>query len=292
MPASRSISQATARLWIPPLSLAGCVRGVMLRDTTGVHLDDEHRFNHYPATPLCSLSWWFSGEVEMIEPGARPSLASPRVAMPGRIAFAGPWTRPAVSWSAGPAHGMMLLLMPDAFQQLTGIEPGDWLNRLVDIADVLPADWLAMSRRVLAAADDTERLRLVEEFLIPLWQAARPRGALGLPHYTDWAQTLALRAATSRAGRSLRQVERRIREWTGQPLRELRGLGRAEQAFFEAMARLDLPRANWAELADETGFSDQSHLSRVTRRMTGFPPEELRRRIAQDEGFWVYRIWR
>lgn len=41
----------------------------------------------------------------------------------------------------------------------------------------------------------------------------------------------------------------------------------------------------------DTGYADQSHLSRETRRITGFPPGELRRRIIEDESFWVYRIW-
>jgi len=25
--------------------------------------------------------------------------------------------------------------------------------------------------------------------------------------------------------------------------------------------------------------------------VSGFAPQELRQRIAQDEGFWIYRIW-
>ena len=34
-----------------------------------------------------------------------------------------------------------------------------------------------------------------------------------------------------------------------------------------------------------------SGVGRETRRVTGFAPGELRRRIAEEEGFWVYRVW-
>lgn len=293
MPAAPStISNAVARLWLPRLALTGCVRGAMIRDTRGVALADDQRFNHYPATPLCSISWWFSGEVQMLAPGEPAAPGSTRSPVPGRIGFSGPHTRPTVSWSPGAAHGMMLLLLPDALHRLTGIEARPWLNRLEPAEDVLPPDWLAWCRQVAHAADDDQRLQLIEDFLAPRWHASRPRQALGTHRYHDWAQGLALRAATSPSGRSLRQVERRIRAWAGQPLRELRGLGRAERAFFDAMMRADDgQRPAWATLAADAGYADQSHLCRESRRITGCTPEELRRRIAQDEGFWPYRIW-
>lgn len=291
MSALPTLSSAIAQLRLPRLSLAGCVRGFMVRDRRGIALDAERRFNHYPATPLCSLSWWLDGDVEMLEPGHPPTLESPRRPMPARLAFSGPQTRPMVTWNTGPAHGLMLLLMPDAFRLLTGRDPGAWLDRTVDAADVLPPPWLELCAQVGSAPDDARRVALVEAFIDPLWRAVRPRQALAAQRCLDWAQGLALRAATSRAGRSLRQVERRILQWTGQPLRELRGLGRAERAFFDAMAAAEAPAADWAAIAADNDFSDQSHLSRTSRRITGFPPAALRRRIAHDEGFWPYRIW-
>ena len=48
-------------LWLPPLTLAGCVRGVMLRDTRGRRLDAVQRENYFPATPLVMLFWWAEG---------------------------------------------------------------------------------------------------------------------------------------------------------------------------------------------------------------------------------------
>lgn len=285
------LSDAISRLWLPSLALTGCMRGVMARDARAVVLGPEQRFNHYPATPMCTLNWWFGGPVDMLAPGSPASLDSPRSPVPSAVAFGGPFTRPSITWSSGAAHGMMLLLLPDAVHHLTGIEPGNWIDRMVDVGDVLPADWVAMCASVAAAPDDDRRVRLIEDFLDPRWQATRPKRVLALHRYTDWADGLALHAATSRTGRSLRQVERRIRLWAGQPLRELRGFGRAERAFFEAMESEDGQRPPWSGLATDAGYSDQSHLCRVSRRITGCTPAELLDRIAHDEGFWAYRIW-
>ncbi|WP_240933235.1 helix-turn-helix domain-containing protein [Diaphorobacter sp. HDW4B] len=227
----------------------------------------------------------------MLAYGAPAMLHSPKAAIPASIVFSGPFTRPTITWSPGPAHGMMLLLLPDAVHSLTGIEPGQWMNQMVAACEVLPTNWLEMCQRVADAASDEERLELIEKFLETEWFAVRSKQVLGLHRYADWSQGLALRAATSKAGRSLRQVERRIRRWAGQPLRELRGFGRAERAFFQAMEAEDEGRPHWSGVAADTGYSDQSHLCRESRRITGCSPAELWHRIAHDEGFWPYRIW-
>jgi AraC-like DNA-binding protein len=188
-------------------------------------------------------------------------------------------------------HGLMLILLPDAVQALTGLSPADWVNRFEPVEAVCGADWQALCQAVLAAADDDARVALIEAFLLPRWQTARPPAAApGLFRLQDWARGLALRAASSGAGRSLRQAERRIKGWAGLPMRELRGLGRAEQAFFRTLAQGDEP-VRWTDVAADTGYADQSHLCRETRRVTGFAPAELRHRIAEDESFWIYRIW-
>lgn len=279
-------SHAYSRLLLPHPSLAGCVRGLMCRSTLGLTLSAEQRFNHYPATPLCSLNWWLEGTAEWLAPGAPACSSSPRQALPVALSLSGPQTTPSITWNPGPAHGLMLMLMPDALQRLTGLAAEALMNRTVDAAGLLPPAWLSMAADVASAPNDEERMARIEAFLQPLW---RTQPLPALQRYADWAEGLALHAATSAPGRSLRQIERRIRSWAGQPLRELRGLGRAERAFLAGL-RAPQPPA-WAQLALEQGYADQSHLCRESRRITGFAPAELRRRIATDEGFWAYRVW-
>lgn len=286
-----SLSGARSTLWLPRAGLSALVRAVIARDTRGVALTEQQRYNHLPASPTCAISWYFTGEADVVSPGFPAQAASPRERVPYRVMFTGPFTQPIVTWNPGEMHAMVLMLMPDALLHLTGVDPGAYINRVVPVDEVLGADWVAMCGRVEQAADDDERVQLIDGFLNPLWQARRPESSLPARLYTDWSQNLAMRAATSGLGRSLRQVERRIKQWTGQPLRELRGLSRSERVFFDALMAQRTGAVNWSEVADKNGYSDQSHLCRQTLKITGFPPEELRRRIFEDESFWVYRLW-
>lgn len=53
-----------ARLLAPRLSLASCVRAYISRSTVGcAPLADRERFNRYPASPLCSITWVLQGDV-------------------------------------------------------------------------------------------------------------------------------------------------------------------------------------------------------------------------------------
>ena len=285
----------SGQLWLPRATLTACVRAVMVRSTVGHQLSDVQRLNHFPATPLCSLSWWFVGHSETVlcDPGdmdkGHYSLREP---LPGRWVLAGPQTRPQSSWCPGPVHGMMVMLMPDALHLLTGLSPADLTDRFVDARQVLPNDWRVLGDTVQQLPDDASRLAFLEEFLEPRWQACRPGPSPQVQRYADWALYLAQRAAVSAPGRSLRQLERRIKRWAGLPLRELRGFGRAEQAFFDAAAaEAARGNVNWAEVAAGAGFADQPHLCRVTRRITGFAPQALHQGILRDEAFWAYRLW-
>ena len=276
-----------SRLWLPPLALAGCVRGVMLRDTRGRGLAAAQRENFFPAAPLVSLTWWAEGSSDWLPtPGFS---APPPDAHHLPVMLAGPFTLPAHTRDHGDICAMKLLLLPDAFTALTGMAIDRLVNQVGDARELLPVEWRDWAARIAAAADDTARLQLVEDFLLPRWQAL---GTQRPGHrYADWTQALAVRAATSAAGRSLRQLERRIKAWAGLPMRELRAVSRAENAFYAVAAAEGGAGVNWADIAADNDYADQSHLCRETRRLTGFSPEDLRRRMRTDEAFWTYRLW-
>lgn len=282
---------ATSRLWLPKLSLSSCVFSVFSRDTTGVQLTDEQRYSHFPAVPACCLIFALEGELHMLEPGARARATSPRVRLSDRVTFTGPFSLPRIAWSPGDARVFALMLLPDAFHAMTGIEPAKFVNRGAPAQEVLSEDWLSMFQSVCEADDDVTRVAIIERFLDPLWARTRPNESFHGKLIKDWSQGLATRAATSGFGRSLRQVERRIKQWTGQPMRELRGVARVEKAFFNVLAAMEEGDINWADVAIEGGYADQAHFCRQSRQFTGFSPEELQRRILQDEAMWFYRLW-
>ena len=282
-----SASYQPGHLWLPPPALSACVRAAVMRSTLGHALDETQRFNHFPASPVCTISWFFSGVAELA--GAEPSAEGS--ALLPRIVVSGPQSRPLVSWNPGAVDGLMLMIYPDAFHAMTGMDPTGFIDRFAPAAEVLPAEWYRWCEAVLDCRGEQQRLERVEEFLAEQWYAFDRAHGTVVRRFEDWAQNLATRAAISGRGRSLRQIERRIKAWTGQPLRGLRTLGRAERAFFAAVMASDIARPDWTEVAGLAGYADQSHLCREVKRVTGFSPQDLHRRMHQDESLWVYRVW-
>ena len=283
-------SDARSELWLPRSALASCVRGVMARDTLSVALDAPQRYNHMPVAPTCALLWYLRGECQVLEPGAPPLPHSPRAPI-AAATLCGPFTRPTVSWNPGPMHAFMVLLMPDALAHMTGLDTAALLDRIVPAEEVFDADWQALFAQVARADNDDQRVALVEAFLLPRWQQSRPASALHSHRLTDWSRSVVLRAASSGLGRSLRQAERRIKQWTGQTQRNLHGLGRSERAFFEGAQAHQDGAVHWGDIAQASGYADQAHMCRESRRITGYAPGELYRLMQSEESFWAYRLW-
>ncbi|MES2951737.1 MAG: helix-turn-helix domain-containing protein [Pseudomonadota bacterium] len=279
-----------AALLAPRLSLASCIRAYLTRSTLGADLSLRQRHNHFPASPYCSIMWIVHGDSTRIRLGDTP-LHQPLTA----LSFIGSHTEPCVSVNQGPAQVFMAILMPQAVQALTGIDLASLVNRVVPMEEVFGTDWLAMAQAVQQANDDHTRVQLMEAFLEPRWSAVREQVMPRADRQRYWVEGLALRAATSGMGKSLRQMERRIKDWAGLPLRDLRRLTRSEEVFVETrdtyLSDTATSSPNWADIASDGGFSDQSHLCRETRRVCGLSPNELKRALKEEESFWVYRIW-
>jgi hypothetical protein len=199
----------------PRASLSDCVRAYVLRSTLGAALVGSERHNHFPASAACSITWFIEGSSQRV---------ASQQPLPDPIAFRGPHTKPITTCNPGPAQMFVLLLMPDALQAMTGIRASQHLNQLSAAYTVFTAPWLPLLRAVAAATDDTVRVQLIEAFLDPRWRSARTEGWALACSTTPWAKALASRAALAAAGRSSRQLERRVRARSGLPMRTLKGL--------------------------------------------------------------------
>lgn len=235
---------------------------------------------------MCTLTWFFEGCGNMVEP---PSADAPGEMLP-KLIFSGPFQVPPVSWNPGPVHVMMLVLYPEAVTALTGRDMGAYLDRTVPAEEVLDGRLLTLCDDVFRANSDAERFKLIQERLDAWWQSVRPAGMPASNLMEDWFRAVTLRAATSGLGRSIRQMERRIRAWTGQTQRELQPLIQIERLYFNALEARKKGKVDWAGMADEAGFADQSHMGRQLRRLTGFPPAQIMRLIDEEEAFWPYRV--
>jgi Helix-turn-helix domain len=274
---------ASFRRFEPRTTLEACVRGFVVRQVEGTE-DSEH-LSRFPATASCSLSWFLEGSAVRVcdEQSAH-----------ARIVFRGPQTRPVVVRHRGPLHMFILLLAADALWWLTGARVDRHLNRIYPLAAALDDTWQAMAIDVLHAPADEDRVKRIEKFLEPRWHAARLRNRAAswgpAQRYGEWSRAAKSRAHVFSKGQSRRQLERQMRTMTGWSARALTGLARAEDALLLA-AHSTESRVNWASIAAEAGYADQSHLCRELRRYTGFSPQQLWRCVPHEEDLWVYKAW-
>ncbi|MRW89492.1 AraC family transcriptional regulator [Duganella sp. FT80W] len=272
----------STRLIFPRKSLASCVRAYIERSTVETPLAARaDRYNHYPATPHCSITFYIEGEAEVVEPADAPQ---DRI----RVVFCGPQNRPITTYNPGPVRMLMVMFYPQVLHALSGIDLSSWVNRWAPVEQALGPEWEALSAAVLATPE--RALQLVEEFLEPRWQAARPGGAGATAG--DWVRHLAAQAANTALGRGVRNIERRIKTSAGQPMRKLLRLQRAELSFFSARDEYLAGRAVWSDIAARGGYADQAHFCREAREITGHSPLELARKLdSGDESYWIYRVW-
>lgn len=248
------------------------------RDTRGLDLLPEQRLNCYPASPLVVLSWIFHGQlhrVRMLAEGGPVVLSEALSSM----VLAGPSRTPSMSWSPGPVHAISIGLYPDAVRQMFGIEP----HALMD--QVLPA----AACRILEQVQPGQG-RLFEQLEAAIYRCTpteRLGSKAGSANLHDWLRTLAMRAAMTRPGTGLRQLQRQIKRWAGQSQRELQLYVRVERAF-DLLQQQE--KTDWSALALQAGYSDQSHFGREVKRITGYSPARFAQRLQTDEAFWMYRL--
>lgn len=280
-----------SRLYLAPPTLQGAIVAILYRDTSGFALTDAQRLSHFPASPLVCLSW-FDG----VDAGIVESEAGSAVWCPYESAFmlSGSQARPMVSWARKSGRGGMICFEADAARALFDIDLSAIQDRIVPAEPLLGPAWRPFLDALLAAGNDAVSLSVLEQHLAAPWRALNGRGAaLSLREAGRyWVGRLAWQAHEWRRTHGSRQVERRIKAYSGRSLREWQSLVKTESLFFSARDRFETGEAlDWAALAQDEGFADQAHLSRAVKRTTGFSPSEFTQRFLEDESFWAYRLW-
>lgn len=87
-----------------------------------------------------------------------------------------------------------------------------------------------------------------------------------------------------------RQVERRILEVFGLPLREVRRIARWGFCL-ERLVNTRVQRGDLTRIACDSGYFDQAHMTREFIEFSGLAPLPLLKKIASgDPAYWAYRI--
>jgi hypothetical protein len=275
-----------AFLLLPRPSLSGCIALAIVRDTRGVTMNDAQRLSHFPRSPYCGLSWIHEGEVFELkrDPGGEASEWWERLP---DVCVSGPRPQPTTMWSPGVAHGVTVVFYPDAWQALTGIGLNAIREKNLPSREVFKQDIADIVGEAAAQPDAKTGFELLEDRLEPFWRERRPKGQLAPFWFMDWTTALAMRAATSGMGRSLRQAQRRVKTWAGLSQRDLDQQARVEKLFAESLKQ---GTSDLAGLAEEFGYADQAHMGRQVRRITGAPPAKIMDLIETEESYWIYRL--
>lgn len=272
------------RLWKPPFRWAAHVYFYASRDTTGCGFVDDAADNHFPATPLIGLAWHLAGGTDLIRIGNQEvCLEMPRQSVSGRH------DAPIVCRNRGDLHLFTIAMYPDAFAAIFGVLPGTLANRVIDAEKDLPEPGAMLFRVIAAAPNDEARIVAFEDFLDR--HTGNFRGSL-------WT---AVTRASSRISVALlarmlslghRQALRVLQHNMGFGVGELKKQARREIAYehFAAKAQ-DRGAVSIADIAADSGYADQSHLSRECRSVTGRSFGQLLADIETREADWLYRAF-
>jgi hypothetical protein len=285
-----------ARLYPAPPALRGAVVALVCRDTRGFALSDAQRLTHFPATPLVTLSWFQGLDAGLATRDADGVRWEPFGAT---LVLSGSQSQPTASWAPTTGRGGIVCFPADAARELFGLDLAAIHDRTIDARGILGPAWQPLLDALLATRDDATALHALEAHLGPRWDAMQvERGARGSAIAAlresgrQWVERLAWQAREWQRTHGARQVERRIKAYSGRSLREWQALVKTEGVFFSARERYEAGMPfDWAGIAQDEGFADQAHLSRMARRITGFAPGEFARRFGEDESFWLYRLW-
>ena len=263
-----------------PKNLSSCIAATVVRDTRGARLSSADRYNYFPANPLVSISFVMEGQLQTFDfKGSEFDLNSART-MPrfSKILSA---ERPLMSWSEGDVFAITIGFYPDAWVNLSAtISENELLARLEDMflslnhAQNIDQIWADICKHVQ-----------------PIWQSCRESKDMpdwiGSDRLSDWSHFLLARIMTSSTGKSLRTMERRFRHWTGISKQQINHYASIEMLHDLVTKNPDVPLA---ELALTSGYSDQSHMGREVKRLTGFSPAKINHLIKTAEPFWCYRL--
>lgn len=185
-------------------------------------------------------------------------------------------------------HGVQLDLTPVGAVRLLGRPLADLHDRCVPLADVDP-ELGRLAERVAAAPDWPARFDLVEAALLRRLadgpDHVRPELAWAFGALVRSGGRAPVAGLAARLGWSRRHLTGRFTRIFGVPPKRMARLVRFERAAALVAARgVDL-----ATLAADTGYSDQAHLAREVRALSGLTPTALRGHHHDDDGWWQPR---
>jgi AraC-like DNA-binding protein len=242
---------------------------------------------HYPSDELSALvrHYWIPrwnlppGKTvtqQILEyPGGNLVIEPDRAALYGVTRTRGEQSLQGTGWAFG------VLLEPGASRALLGRSAAELVGTAVPLPELPVAGTASLTDAVRAASgagDDTESIRLVEDWFFSLELPADPQAALVrevVRIVEDDRDVVRVDQLAERSDLGTRRLQRLVSEYLGVTPKWLIQRFRLQEAAHALTA--DGAPPSIAALAAELGYADQAHFSRDFARLIGVPPGEYQR---------------
>ncbi|MCY0929120.1 helix-turn-helix transcriptional regulator [Streptomyces sp. H27-H1] len=222
--------------------------------------------------PWVTLVLGFGPPMRLISPGRVPGAPATELLLASSVS--GLQTRPTIGEHGGHLAALEVVLTPYAAHRLLGVDMGALANRHLDLADVAGVRAARLGDALAELPGWPQRFALLDRELAR-WMEAGPEPAPPLlwawRRLAESGGLLAVSRLAAETGWSVRQLENRFNEQAGMPPKAVARVMRLNRA----MRMLAAGSLSPAEVAIACGFSDQPHLCRDFKVMTGATPREF-----------------
>lgn len=182
---------------------------------------------------------------------------------------------------AGHQAGIQLNLPPLVARQVLGLPLKEIAHEVIAVLDLIPHPHQGRLQRLAELQSWDDRLDVVESLLKDTLGQPLPRGyrelAWAIARIERSAGNVSIRALAKALGWSERRLQRTFTEHVGVAPKVFARLVR----FDALMTRVHThPEERWVDQALELGFSDQSHLVREVRQLSGVTPSLAGQRLS------------
>jgi AraC-like DNA-binding protein len=185
--------------------------------------------------------------------------------------------------TADQRRGLSVTFTPGGAAAFFGLPLGEATGQLVGLVGLWGRDGAVLRDRLLEAADPRRQLAVLEDVLLsrlPRQPARRPAHGPAIRYAAAaLSQGRRVRDVTGELGLSPRTFTRRFRDHTGLTPKRFARTQRLQRVLAAAGAG---SRVDWARLAAEHGYCDQSHLIDDFRELTGVTPAAYQPRSAEE----------
>ncbi|MFC9294062.1 helix-turn-helix transcriptional regulator [Streptomyces sp. NPDC057011] len=226
---------------------------------------------------VVTLVLGFQGQLRLTDVGRPDGTTAARAGEPAAVPFtslvSAVRSRATIGEHSGILHGMEVLLAPWAAYNLLGVEMHEWADRILDPAELVGRRVDDLAGALAALPSWRRRFELLDATLAQWSAAGPPCSARVVWAWGELSRTggaVPIRHLAEQSGWSWRQFESRFRQQIGMPPKTIARIMRLHRAL-----RLLGSGQAVSQAALACGFSDQSHLAREVRRMTGRTATQL-----------------